>query len=504
MQAIFTIFMRLYLFLCLSLVSLSVYQGKAAPYTFEYTSHCRQAYQHFMSLQLNEGRAAVMQEIKANPYNLMAIYLADYEDCLLLMLNGDRTDYEQRKHHFDERLDLLSKGSEKDPWYRLSKAGIYLHWAMVHIRFGDNNMKAALQFRKSFLLLKENKERFPAFDYNNIYLGVEQVIAGAMPDKYKWLASVFGIKGDVRKGTALVTSFVNSHSYQDPFKYEAALFACYLRFYFLYQQAEVWNFINSEQFPAHNNLLFSFIKANIALNGRKADAAIQAMKAAQTYPNYNFFPAMHYEMGSALFYKADPSCIGHLQTFVNKYKGRMFVKDAWQKMALISYLQRNMTQANAFRAKIKTQGSTIADIDLQAQRFSEHKDWPNSALLQAHLLIDGGYNQQALDKLLNYRESDFKEIPDKLEYNFRLARAYDELNEDNRAIQLYQEVINMGRYRKEHFAARSALQMALIYERAGKKQEAIKRFHECLAMRNHDFQGAIDQQAKAGLNRLGV
>src|ERR1043165_148766 len=252
--------MRLYLFICLFILGFTMQQGFAAPYTFEYTPNCKQAYQHFMSLHLTEGRAAIIKEIKDDPYNLMAIYLADYEDCLLLLLNGDKTDYEQRKHHFDERLELLLNGNEKDPWYRLSKAGIYLHWAMVHIRFGDNNMKAALQFRKSFLLLKENKERFPGFDYNNIYLGVEQVIAGAMPEKYKWLASVFGIKGDVKKGTALVTSFISAHSYQDPFKYEAVLFSCYLRFYFLYQQAEVWNFINSEQFPAHNNLLFNFIR----------------------------------------------------------------------------------------------------------------------------------------------------------------------------------------------------------------------------------------------------
>ena len=170
---------------------------------------------------------------------------------------------------------------------------------MIHVRFGENNMKAAFQFRKSFILLKENRDKFPAFEYNNIYLGVEQVLAGAMPDKYKWLASIFGIKGDVKKGTALVTAFINTHTYNDPFKYEAALFSCYLRFYFLYQQAEVWNFINSEQFPVHNNLLFGFIKANIALNARKADAALQAIKASQSDSYYNIFPAMQYEMGSA-------------------------------------------------------------------------------------------------------------------------------------------------------------------------------------------------------------
>jgi hypothetical protein len=474
-----------------------------AAYVYDYNENCRSAYRHFMALHLNEGRAEIQEALRANPDNLMAVYIADYEDCLLLLLNGNKADYSLKKAHYEERLDLLSKGNEKDPWYRLCRAGIYLHWALVSIRF-DDNVKAGFQFRKSFLLLKENKKLFPDFDYNNIYYGTEQAVAGAIPEKYKWLASLFGIKGDVKKGNALITSFIAAHAQNDLFKYEASLFSVYLRLYMLYHRQEVWTFLNSDQYPAQNNLLFSFVKANIALNTRRADAALQTMKSIQSDPYYNVFPMTHYEMGSAYYYKADPACIPHFQQFVAKYKGGMFIKDAYQKMALIAYLQKNQQQANAYRAKIAQNGNTIADVDLQAQRFSEDRKWPDHILLYAHLLIDGGYHKQALDKLEEYKESDFPDVADKLEYNFRLGRAYDELNDDKKAVQLYQRTINLGKTRKEHFAARSALQMALIYERVGMKEEAIKRFNECLSMRGHDFQGAIDQQAKAGLNRLGA
>jgi hypothetical protein len=476
--------------------------AQAAAYTYDLNARCRSAYKHFMALHLNEGRAEIQEELKANPNNLMAVYIADYEDCLLLLLNGNKTDYNLKKGHFDERLELLSKGDEKDPWYKLCKGGIYLHWAMVHIRYEDN-MKAAFQFRKSFNLLKENKKEFPDFDYNNIYYGTEQAVAGAIPDKYKWLASIFGIRGDVKKGTAMIVSFMNAHTYNDLFKYEAALFSSYLRLYMVHQHKEAWEFINSDQYPVQNNLLFAFVKANIALNTRRADVALQTLKAIQSDPYYDIFPMTHYQMGCAYFYKADPACLPFFQQFANKYKGSLFIKDAWQKMALMNYLQKNTTQATACRAKILTQGNKMADVDIQAHRFGADKKWPNHLLLYAHLLIDGGYQQQALAKLEEHKEADFIEPADKVEYNFRLARAYDELNNDNKAIQLYQRTINMGKSREEHFAARSALQMALIYERVGMKQEAIKRYNECLSMRNHDFQGAIDQQAKAGLNRMG-
>ncbi|HTM67052.1 MAG TPA: tetratricopeptide repeat protein, partial [Flavipsychrobacter sp.] len=56
--------------------------------------------------------------------------------------------------------------------------------------------------------------------------------------------------------------------------------------------------------------------------------------------------------------------------------------------------------------------------------------------------------------------------------------------------------------RQEHYAARSALQMGMLYEKSGNTNEAVKCYNECLSMRNHDFQANIDQQAKAGINRL--
>ena len=66
----------------------------------------------------------------------------------------------------------------------------------------------------------------------------------------------------------------------------------------------------------------------------------------------------------------------------------------------------------------------------------------------------------------------------------------------------YDATIQIGRDKKEYYAARSALQKGFIYERSGNKKLAIDAFNDCLSMRNHDFQSSIDQLAKAGLNRL--
>lgn len=455
-----------------------------------------------MALHLDEGTAELVQEIKENPYNAMATYLADYHDCLLLLFNGNKTDYEQRKGHMDSRLSILDRGDNRSPWFLLCKAGIYLHWAFVDIRMGEN-FKAATYFRKSFILLKENRKKFPSFEYNNIFWGLETAAVGAIPDDYKWIASIFGMRGDVKRGLNDMGSFINTHTAQDPLRNEAVIFYNYFRFYLLSQHQEAWNYINSNQFPVNNNLLNLFVRMNIAVNYRKADVAIQSIKLAQQDARYNDYPILDYELGSALFLKLNLNCINTFQRFLSRYKGNFFVKDTWQKIAYAYYMQGNMRDAEAAKDKIKTEGTTSVDADKQALRFAKNGEWPNKTLLEARLLTDGGYAKQALDKISSIRESTL-DVAGKLEYYFRLGRIYDELGSEAKALQYYQAAINLGREREEHFAARSALQMAFIYEQEGKINDALNKYKECVSMQDHDFKNSIDQQAKAGINRLTV
>lgn len=483
------------------LLFLSFCEARPQGYDYNYNDNCTAAYRQYMSLRLTEGNAAILREIHENPYNLMAAYLADYDDFLLLAFNGDPKEYRQRKSHMDERLAILGKGSEDSPWYRLCKAGIYLHWAVIHGRFGEN-FKAAVAFRKSFQLLKENRQQFPAFAPNNVFFGLEEAVVGTIPEDYKWLASVFGLKGNIKNGVARLTGFINTTSPADLFHDEAIIYHCYLKFYLLSHQQEVWNFVNSSQFSAQNSLLFSFIKTNLAINYRKAEAALQTLRSARNMDNYTSFPVMDYEMGNALLLKLDYSCAAYLQRYISHNAGKLYTKDSWQKLAWAWYLQGNQQKAQFCKEQILKSGNELTDADKQARRFAEGSEWPHPLLLQARLLTDGGYYQQALTKLGNATEASFGSIPDKLEFNFRLGRIYDELGNDDRACQYYRAAIAMGKDRPEHFAARSALQMGMIYERRGRIQDAVTCYRICLGMRNHDFQSSLDQQAKAGINRL--
>jgi len=470
-------------------------------YNFLYNERCVGAYKEYLSLNMEDGNALIRQELAANPYNLSAVFISDYEDFFSLLFNGNKSQFDQFKNHLDARISLLEKGDTRNPWYRIAKAGIYMHWAMINLRMGEN-YKGAILFRKAYLLAKENQTKFPAFEQNKFFLGIGETVVGTLPDEYKWIASLFGMKGNVNKGLAKLTSFINNSSADDLLRSEAVIIHCYLKFYLQSRQQEVWNFVSGSQFPTQGNALHAFVKANIALNYRKADAALSTLKNIQSSKAYSMFPAFDYEMGSALLLKLDNNASVYFNKFINNDRGKLFVKDAYMQMAQSYYLQGNMQKAAYYRQQIKNNGSTNTDSDKQAQRFAEDNTWVAVPVLKARYLIDGGYYSRALDILNDCNVQSLSSVADKLEYYFRMGRAYDEMNLDAKAVQYYQTTISQGRERKEHFAARAALQLGLMYERLGKKQDAATMYRTCLSMKNHDFQANIDQQAKAGLDRL--
>ena len=65
----------------------------------------------------------------------------------------------------------------------------------------------------------------------------------------------------------------------------------------------------------------------------------------------------------------------------------------------------------------------------------------------------------------------------------------------------YQEALKLGENRREYYGARAALQMGYIYEDRGDKKTALIYFKKVLAMKSHDYKNALDQKAKAGIER---
>ncbi len=490
------------------LVVLFLIPNKNRAAGYDYDENCRMAYVNFMSLHFAEGNNYILAEKKTNPQNLLAVYIADYADCIPLLMNCDETEYKLLAPHFDDRIKVLEKGDNTSPWYRFSIAGIYLHKAIINVRFGEQ-YHAALNFRRSFVLIEENQRIFPQFEYNRVFSGLEEAIVGSLPGSYKWLASIVGLRGNVKQGTGQLTTFINTHTNADPIYAETMLYYAFARFYLLAEQKETWAFLNSTAFSTQSNLLNTFAKVNIALDYRKSDAAIETLRAAASLPEYNKYPIFDYQFGCALLTRLDTMCTNFFYSYQQKTKSDLYIKDVWQKMAFAWYANGNTNKASYCMEQVSTKGTARLDADKQALRFAKNKTWPPKNVLQARLLIDGGYNDKAIAILKNIAVSDIKLPADKAEYFFRLGRAYQAQYDDNggkenfvSALNNYTDAIHAGKDRPEQYAARAALQAGKMFEQIGMNKEALAKYNECLDMPAHDFQNSIDQQAKAGINRL--
>ena len=196
-----------------------------------------------------------------------------------------------------------------------------------------------------------------------------------------------------------------------------------------------------------------------------------------------------------------PEAIASFEKYTSNFKGKFYLKDAYDKLSWCYYLLGNNTAAEQVRQKVLQFGGTDTDADKQAEKNAKSGAWPNLLLLKARLLSDGGYNNEALALLVGKSANDFSKTEEKLEFAYRVARIYDDLNRDDDAIKAYQLAINIGTNRQEYYAARASLQIAFIYEQQGKKDEAIAYYQKCLDMDDHDYKDSIDQKAKAGIAR---
>lgn len=469
---------------------------------FDFTATCQQAYTEITKLKLNNGQKLVAQARQENPDNLIPDFLSSYIDFFILFFNEDPAQLKLRQPNFSLYLDRIEDGPENSPFYNYCRSAIYIQKACVEIKFGQR-WSSGWDFRKAFSLIKDNRKAFPSFVPNDMIYGPMQVVAGTIPDGYKWLAGLFGIKGSIKNGLALMQNMLNSN---DPsaklFNNEAAFYYCYIEFYIENEPQVVFNFINQKKLDLINNHLLAYMATNLALNDKRNDLALSIINNRNLSAEYMQTPAWDFELGYVqMRHLQFDAAAKSFENFTKNFKGKFYLKDAYEKLSWCYYLNGKQTQANAARQSVISKGNTDTDADKQAFKDAKTNKWPVPVLLKARLLNDGGYNPEALALLAGKSTKDFSLPEYQVEFTYRLARIYDDMGKIDLAIKNYQAAISLGENRTEYFAARAALQIGIIYEDTGKKTDAITWYQKCMSMQNHDYKDSIDQKAKAGIAR---
>ena len=470
---------------------------------FDFNGNCQDAYREIVQLKLDAGARILTAEKKRDPDNLVPDFLENYIDFFVLFFNEDPAEYKSRKENLDRRIQLMSEGPESSPFYLFTKSVIHFQWAAIKVKFG-NNWDAGWEFRRSFLQSKDNEKKFPGFSPASMLSGAMQVVAGTIPDGYKWLSSLLGIKGNISAGMQQLGHFM---SQGDPwavlYRDEATFYYLYLKFYIENKRTEVFSFIRQNNLDLKNNHLFTYLAANLAINDQQSAYVQRLIQQRNNSAEYLDMPVWDLEMGYATLNHLEPDAHVYLERFLGAFKGKFYVKDVLQKLSWFYYLRGDDQKAAAFREQALSKGGTDSDADKQALKEAKSGKWPDRSLLKARLLSDGGYYAEALQSLQGMGSSNFSQPEDKCEFAYRLGRIYDGLGRDDDAIAAYAIALKTGEDLKEYFAARAALQTGYIYEKRGDKPLAVGCFKKCLALKDHDYKNSLDQKAKAGLERCG-
>lgn len=478
----------------------------AAGRPFDFNERCRQAYSYLMMLKLDEGLKLLDQEKQEHPENLAPYFLDNYADFFRMFFHEDAAEYAKLKNNRDIRLNLMAQGDKQSPFYLYTQAMLHFQWAASRIKFGER-WSAVWEFRRAYLLMKENNDKFPHFTPNKMLLGAMQTVIGTVPESYRWITSILGLSGgSISRGMQLLQSYVNDGSEQGTlFKEEAYFYYAYLKFYIEHKPDEVFRFIQEKNLDLVNNKLNAFMAANLAINNHMGDYGLKILNNMKSGPAYLDMPIIDYEMGVLKLNHLELGDATHyLKSFLDRFKGKFYVKDALLKLSRAYYLQGNRPLAEKYLAEIQSRGNAETDADKVALREMKKKQWPNATILSARFLSDGGYFEEALHILTAQKVENFPDPLDKIEYAYFLARIYDELEQDDHAIPLYEVTIKVASSRPEYFAARAAMQLGFIYEQRKDTARAIEYFKKCISMPEEEYKSTLDQRAKAGINRLTV
>ena len=470
---------------------------------FEFTPEMKEAHALVMSLRFVEAKPLIAKIKKDDPENLMVYHVENYMDFFTCYINENKAEFEQLEQNKDSRLRMILKGDKNSPYYLYLQANIRLHWALARLKF-EEYFTAFLEVNKAFKLLNENTRKFPDFVPNKKDLGILHAAIGTIPDNYRWgVQMLTSLSGTINQGREEIQS-VMDYAKENDFIYaqEPRVLYAYLLMHLQNDGAAAWNMLSSDDIDPTTNPLAAFTVSNVAMRTGRNDEAITTLENRPLGAKYHPFPYLGYMLGEAKLRRLDVDADQYFLDYLKNFKGRHFIKEAYQKLAWHSMIHGDMQKFYTYFEKIKSNGRTVTGGDKNADQDARNGVVYNVALLKARLLFDGGYYEKAQAFLSTKSSENFKNQRDKLEFTYRMGRVLHKLKRRASAIQFYEKTIETGADEPYYFACNSALQLGLLFEDLGNKTLAKTYFKKCTSIYPKEHKTALHQQAKAGLARV--
>jgi len=484
----------IFIFLLYSQISLA---------SFDLNSNIERSYSSIINLEFDIAKNMLEKEKKINPENGFIFLHENYIDFLTIIINEDINYFNTHKTYKLERLASINNNDNLSPYFLYSKAEINLQWAFARLKFGQY-AKASYEILSAYRMLEENKILFPDFNLNNKGLGLLHTLLGAIPDEFSWVLNIANLNGDIDLGMQeldLVLNDTNLLMYEQ----ETLFILSFLRMNLDKDESTYIIYLDRIGDRYKENILLNFTAARLSYTLGYNDKCLQILSDRPSSLSMLNFYYLDYLQAMAYMYKLDlNNAKKKFRYFLTYYKGNNYIKSAYHKLALISFLQNNQEETLTNFNNVVLKGTLFIDEDKVSFNDAQENNLSHPLLLKSRLLYDGGYYYQSLSKIKQFiKLLDFSTLDVQAEYWYRLARIYSKLGYDQEDIfDSYNMSVEKGINSKKYYAPMSALQIALIYEDQNNLIKARHYFKSCISMSGFDYQRGIHQKAKAGLNRI--
>ena len=473
---------------------------KAVAQDFAWTPGLQQAYTDLSKLKIQPARQRLASENQANG---ITIWLTDYADMITLLIGDDEDAYERLSPRQDQRLDQLRKLDDTSPYSRLLQAEVRLHWGFAKLKFG-HEVSAGWDIIKAFRLLTDNQKQFPAFLPTYKSLGLLHILFGSVPENYTWMTNMLGLRGNIKQGLQEL-----QRAQQDAtLRTEARLLEFLANSYVLTLSAaesqQLTQWVNSQP----DNLLVHYFGVTMQMKNGQSEQALAYLNNRPTGSDYIQMPILNSILGDIYLQQGQyDKAATAFQRFLNTYKGKNFLKDAYYKLFLCHWLDNEEARAIPFLQKVPVVGKTVAETDKVAQKFADTyakkgMSANQKVLMKARLAFDGGFLDEALTHLKGYSEARFATTAEKAEFAYRLGRIQQRRQELTAAIPLFERAITLSEPEQLSFGATAALQLGYLYQQQKNNAKARLYFEKAISYKKHEYKNSVDNKAKAALNGL--
>jgi hypothetical protein len=493
------------LFFCVLFFVTSIYKLRAE-YQCIMSTECLKAQKLIFELNLDEADKVLEQASKSESNNIAVYWMKDASIFMRIFISDDESIFNQKSKEWLNMIQIVEKSKVNSAWYRLVLSDMYIHRALVKLKFGEN-FSAGSDVKTAFKLLKENKTQYPYFLTDNMNLGFLKCLFSSVPKKYQWLVKIAGCQGDMEEGLKEMKAYMNSGLSTNEHVYlqlETGFMYAMIQHHLNKNTDEAWNTIEPLTRNYKHNLLEAYMRATLAAYKGLNDQVIDVLTHKPAYSEGSPFYYTDYMLGLAKLRHLDNDAENYFLKFTVRYKGKNYVKSAYRYLSWIQQLKGDSKAAQTYYSICVKDGALNLEEDKQAFKESGEKLIWDVGLLKARLLYDGYYLDQSLKILKSIKEATLKNDKFKMELNYRLGRVYQAKKEIQSAIIYLEKTIELGKTSTFYYGAYSALQLGAIYEEKKDKVNAKKYYSMAKDefKNNQEYVNSIEQKAKAGLKRL--